>query len=114
MQVYIYATEGKYQGLHGINWCGVVDIDSIEEANEWGYEKAIDLISSYDLEEEYKDSEMEEEFYWEVHKIRSDIHMTTIELDKIAARYDRDTFIEEYCEEESVGSNERCKNCYWC
>ena len=39
MQVYIYATEGIYQDLHGINWYGVVDVDSIEEANEWGYEK---------------------------------------------------------------------------
>ena len=102
MQVYIYATEGIYQGLHGINWCGVVDVDSIEEANEWGYENAIDLISSYGLEREYEDSEMEEEVYWEVHKIRSDIQMTSKELDEIAARYDRDTFIEEYCEEECL------------
>ena len=102
MQVYIYATEGIYQGLHGINLCGVVDVDSIEEANEWGYENAIDLISSYGLEREYEDSEMEEEVYWEVHKIRSDIQMTTKELDEIAARYDRDTFIEEYCEEECL------------
>ena len=102
MQVYIYATEGIYQGLHGINWCGVVDVDSIEEANEWGYENAIDLISSYGLEREYEDSEMEEEVYQEVHKIRSDIQMTTKELDEIAARYDRDTFIEEYCEEECL------------
>ena len=102
MQVCIYATEGIYQGLHGINWCGVVDVDSIEEANEWGYENAIDLISSYGLEREYEDSEMEEEVYWEVHKIRSDIQMTTKELDEIAARYDRDTFIEEYCEEECL------------
>ena len=102
MQVYIYATEGIYQGLHGINWCGVVDVDSIEEANEWGYENAIDLISSYGLEREYEESEMEEEVYWEVHKIRSDIQMTTRELDEIAARYDRETFIEEYCEEECL------------
>lgn len=102
MQVYIYATEGIYQGLHGISWCGVVDVDSIEEANEWGYENAIDLISSYGLEREYEESEMEEEVYWEVHKIRSDIQMTTRELDKIAARHDRDTFVEEYCEEECL------------
>ena len=102
MQVYIYATEGIYQGLHGINWCGVVDVDSIEEANEWGYENAIDLISSYGLEREYKESEMEEEVYWEVHKTRSDIQMTTRELDEIAARHDRDTFVEEYCEEECL------------
>ena len=54
------------------------------------------------LEEEYEDSEMEEEVDWEVHKIRSDIQMTTKELDEIAARYDRDTFIEEYCEEECL------------
>lgn len=102
MQVYIYATEGIYQGLHGINWCGVVDVDSIEEANEWGYENAIDLISSYGLEREYEESEMEEEVYWEVHKIRSDIQMTTRELDEIAARRDRNTFVEEYCEEECL------------
>lgn len=102
MQVYIYATEGIYQRLHGINWCGVVDVDSIEEANEWGYENAIDLISSYCLEREYEDSEMEEEVYWEVYKIRSDIQMTTKELDEITAYHDRDTFIEEYCEEECL------------
>ena len=63
MQVYIYATEGSYQGLHGINWCGVVDVDSMEEANEWGYENAIDLIYSYGIERGYEDSEMEEEVY---------------------------------------------------
>lgn len=91
-----------YQGLHGINWCGVVDVDSIEDANEWGYENAIDLISSYGLEEEYEDSEMEEEVYWEVHKIRSNIQMTTKELDEIASRHDRETFIEEYCEKECL------------
>ena len=102
MQVYIYATEGMYQGLHGINWCGVVDVDSIEDANEWGYENAIDLISSYGLEEEYEDSEVEEEVCWEIHKIRSDIQMTTRELDEIAACQDRDTFIEEYCEKECL------------
>lgn len=102
MQVYIYAIEGIYQGLHGINWCGVVDVDSIEEANEWGYENAIDLISSYGLEREYEDSETEEEVYWEVHKIRNDIQMITKELDEIAAHHDRDTFVEEYCEEECL------------
>ena len=102
MQVYIYATEGIYQGLHGINWCGVVDVDSIEEANEWGYENAIDLISSYGLEREYEESEMEEEVYWEVHKIRSDIQMTTRELDEIAVCYDIYTFVDEYCEGECL------------
>ena len=102
MQVYIYATEGIYQGLHGINWCGVVDVDSIEEANEWGYENAIDLISSYGLEREYEESEMEEEVYWEVHKIRSDIQMTTRELDEVAGGRQRDTFVEECCEEECL------------
>ena len=100
MQVYIYAAEGIYQGLHGINWCGVVDVDSIEEANEWGYENAIDLIYSYGLEAEYEESCMDEEVYWEIYKIRSDIQMTTRELDELAARHDKEFFVEEYCEKE--------------
>lgn len=34
MKVYIYATEGTYQGLHGVYNCQVVDVSDIEEANE--------------------------------------------------------------------------------
>ena len=34
MRVYIYATEGTYQGLHGIYNCQVVDVNDIEEAND--------------------------------------------------------------------------------
>lgn len=98
MQVYIYAIEGMYRGMYAINWDGVIDVDSIEDANEYGYKKAISLISSHNLEEEYEKSEMEKEFYWEVHKIRSDIKMTTRELNELTYCYDKDTFIEAYCE----------------
>lgn len=44
MRVYIYATEGTYQGLHGIYNCQVNDI---EEANDYGYEMAYNVAESF-------------------------------------------------------------------
>lgn len=52
MKVYIYATEGTYQGLHGVYNCQVVDVSDIEEANEYGYEMAFNVAESYGLTDE--------------------------------------------------------------
>lgn len=100
MRVFIYATEGMYQGLHGIYWQAVVDVENREEADEYGREEAFSLIESYGLEEEYGEDyeDYAAECCWEVYKIRDDITLSTHELDKICARNDRDTFIDEYCE----------------
>lgn len=102
MQVYIYAAEGKYQGARGINWCGVVDVDSLEEVDEYGYENAIWLFSAYSHCFDEEDI-VEADVYWEAYKIRSDINMSTNELDAIAAENDKESFIEEYCEKEMWG-----------
>ena len=102
MQVFIYATEGMYQGLHGIYWQGVVEVDSREEADDWGREEAYELIESFGLEDEYDESsfDYEGECNWLVHKIRDDIHMDTHELDSICADLDYESFIEDYCDKE--------------
>ena len=52
MRVYIYATEGIYQGLHGIYNCQVVDVNDIEEANDYGYEMAYNVAESFGLNDE--------------------------------------------------------------
>lgn len=101
MLVYIYATEGIYQGLHGINACGVYEVSSIEDANEIGREMAEDLIYSFGLEEEYEDSDIEEDLYWAIHKIKEGTGKTEHELDVLCSHLGDHLFVEKYCEEEA-------------
>ena len=101
MLVYIYATEGIYQGLHGINACGVYEVSSMEDANEIGREMAEDLISSFGLEEEYEDSDIEEDLYWAIHKIKEGTDKGAHDLDVLCSRMEYSSFVREYCEEEA-------------
>lgn len=100
-KVFIYAVEGMYQGLHGVYWQGVVEVDNRKEADDWGREMAYELIESYGLEEEYEDSFIDyySECYWEVHEIKPTL-LSVKELDEICGDLDRDAFIEEYCYQE--------------
>lgn len=97
MSVYIYATEGTYQGLHGVYSCQVVDVGDIEEANEYGYEMAFNVAESYGLTDE--DEEVEQEYNWIIYSIKDSVEKTTDELDEICVRMGFETFVDEYCDE---------------
>lgn len=96
MRVYIYATEGTYQGLHGVYSCQVVDVGDIEEANEYGYEMAFNVAESYGLTDE--DEEVEQEYNWIIYSIKDSVEKTTDELDEICVRMGFETFVDEYCD----------------
>lgn len=105
MKVFIYATEGIYQGLHGISNQCVVEIKDIKEANEIGQEMAESLVEEYGLEDEYEDDDaymFDSEFNWNIYKIRDNVTESVEELDNIACREGHEIFIEEYCEEEEL------------
>lgn len=97
MRVYIYATEGTYQGLHGVYNCQAVDVSDIKEADEYGYEMAFNLAESYGLTDE--DEEVEQEYNWIIYSIKDSIEKTTDELDEICARMGFETFVDKYCDE---------------
>ena len=61
---------------------------------------AEDLISSFGLEEEYEDSDIEEDLYWAIHKIKEGIGKGAHDLDVLCSRMEYSSFVEEYCEEE--------------
>lgn len=103
MKVFIYATEGQYQGLHGIYSQEVTEVRDRAEADEIGHDMAYDLIESYGLEDEYEDDEdgIESELYWSVHLIADEYADRSVEeLDEICAYEDYKTFTEKYCGEE--------------
>ena len=117
MLVYIYAYEGHYQGLHGVeNMCVMEVSDNLEKAkkeiNEWGHEASYELIYSFGLEEEYfedYDEVSEEEWLdatcdcgWYAYKIRKDVDLSKKELDKLCCQLGAELFIAEYCEEECL------------
>lgn len=100
MKVFIHGVEGHYQGLHGIYIQAVIDVESVEEANEYAYEELEDLVERYGLDDE--DEEIEQEFNWCVYKIRDEITLTTCELDKLCNRKGMTTFISDYCEPKRI------------
>ena len=97
MRVYIYATEGTYQGLHGVYNCQVVDVEDVEEADEIGYEMAFWVAESFGLNEE--DEDIEQEYNWIIYSIKDSVKETTHELDIICARMSFETFVDKYCDE---------------
>lgn len=121
-----YATENRYQGLHGISNIFVTEAENIEDAQEECFEASIELMSSYgDIEEELReeakfclddeDEENEEkldEAFWECQCENACVQVweideekakdfSTQELDTIAYKRGYETFIEEYCIQES-------------
>ena len=94
MLVYIFACEGSYGRLHGIYDADVVEVQDIEEANEYGYEMALGVVESYDC----FDEEVEEELEWRVYKIKEGI--SAEEARAAAALHNEKGFVAEYCEEE--------------
>lgn len=113
MKVFIYACEGRYGGLHGIEDYIVEEFDNdyLEiyldkdgKLHEGEFDRLIwnDWISemSYELTERYGLSDDDIDYgvdgYWV--KIKDDIQLSTFELNKEAARLGPNLFKKTYCE----------------
>ena len=95
MLVYIFACESSYGGLHGIYDEDVIEVQDMEEANEYGYEMAESVVESYDY---CFDEENEEELEWRVYKIKEGI--SAEEARAALDSHDEESFVAEYCEGE--------------
>ena len=96
MLVYIFACEGSYGGLHGMYNEDVVEVQNIEEADEYGYEMAQDVVESYDCFDE--DEDIEQELEWHIYKIKEGISVE--EARAALGSHDEEGFVAEYCEKE--------------
>ena len=96
MLVYIFAYEGSYRGLHGMYNEDVVEVQDMEEANEYGYEMALGVVESYGCFDE--DEDIEQELGWRIYKIKEGI--SSDEARAALGLHDEDGFVAEYCEEE--------------
>ena len=96
MLVYIFACEGSYGGLHGIYDVDVVEVQDMEEANEYGYEMAEGVVESYDCFDDEED--IEQELEWRIYKIKEGI--SADEARAALGSYDEEGFVAEYCEKE--------------
>ena len=96
MLVYIFACESSYGGLHGIYDEDVVEVQDMEEANEYGYEMAQDVVESYGCFDE--DEDIEQELEWRVYKIKEGISVE--EARAALGSHDEEGFVAEYCEGE--------------
>ena len=96
MLVYIFACEGSYGGLHGMYDEDVVEVQDIEEANEYGYGMAEGVVESYDCFDE--DEDIEQGLEWRIYKIKEGI--SAEEARAAAALHDKEGFVAEYCEKE--------------
>ena len=94
MLVYIFAYEGSYHGLHGMYDEDIVEVQDMEEADEYGYEMAQGVAESYDYE--YED--IEQELEWRIYKIKEGI--SAEEARAALGSHDEEGFVAEYCEEE--------------
>ena len=94
MLVYIFACEGSYRGLHGMCNEDVVEVQDMEEANEYGYEMAEGVVESYDC----FDEEVEEELEWRIYKIKEGI--SAEEARAAVCSHNEEGFVAKYCEEE--------------
>ena len=96
MLVYIFACEGSYGGLHGIYDADVVEVQDMEEANEYGYEMALGVVESYDYFDD--DEDIEQELEWRVYKIKEGI--SAEEARAAVCSHNEEGFVAEYCEKE--------------
>ena len=96
MLVYIFAYEGSYRGLHGMYNEDVVEVQDMEEADEYGYEMALGVVESYGCFDD--DEDIEQELEWRIYKIKEGI--SADEARAALGSYDEDGFVAEYCEEE--------------
>lgn len=118
MRVVIHAYDQTYGGLHGVEDYGVITVDSIEEAEEYGSEMSYDVINSYpNIYEEFEESaELDgierDSKEWDDYindciegDIAYNIYLITKETDKsneeLALEFynDKKRFIKTYCKE---------------
>lgn len=106
MKVFIYACEDMYRGLHGIEDMRVVEVDSIEEADEYGMEMSTGVIESYDTlaDYEYEDDEDYEEALldareWYVYPIDEEKakNLSIDELNRLVCKLGHESFVDDYC-----------------
>jgi len=107
MKVFIYATEGIYQGLHGIYNQKVLEVKNIEEADWAGVEMSNSLIEEYGLEDDYYDEDgeyyVEPDFNYLIYAIADEYaSMSDKELTNIAYNMGYEDFIDKYCGEELI------------
>ena len=96
MLVYIFACESSYGGLHGIYNADVVEVQDMEEANEYGYEMAEGVVESYDCFDD--DEDIEQELEWRIYKIKEGI--SAEEARAAVCSHNEAGFVAKYCEEE--------------
>ena len=96
MLVYIFACEGSYGGLHGMYNADVVEVQDMEEANEYGYEMALGVVESYGCFDDEED--IEQELEWRIYKIKEGI--SAEEARAALGSYDEEGFVSKYCEGE--------------
>ena len=96
MLVYIFACEASYGGLHGFYDADVVEVQDMEEADEYGYEMALGVVESYG----YFDDEayIEQELEWRIYKIKEGI--SAEEARAAVCSHNEEGFVAEYCEGE--------------
>ena len=98
MLVYIFAYEDSYGGLHGMYDADVVEVQDMEEANEYGHEMALGVVESYGCFDD--DEDIEQELEWRIYKIKEGI---SAEEARAAVRlHNKEGFVAEYCEEEML------------
>ena len=98
MLVYIFAYEDSYGGLHGMYDADVVEVQDMEEANEYGYEMALGVVESYGCFDD--DEDIEQELEWRIYKIKEGI--SAEEARAAACLHNKEGFVAEYCEEEAL------------
>ena len=96
MLVYIFACEASYGGLHGMYDEDVIEVQDMEEADNYGYEMAQNVVESYDCFDDNED--VEQELEWRVYKIKEGI--SADEARAALGSYDEEGFVAGYCEEE--------------
>ena len=96
MLVYIFACEGSYGGLHGMYEEDVIEVRNMEEANNYGYEMAQNVVESYDCFDDEED--VEQELEWRVYKIKEGI--SADEARAAVCSHNEEGFVAEYCEGE--------------
>ena len=98
MLVYIFACETSYCGLHGMYDVDVVEVQDMEEANEYGYEMALGVVESYDCFDD--DEDIEQELEWRIYKIKEGI--SAEEARAAVYSHNEEGFVAKYCEGEAL------------
>ena len=98
MLVYIFACETSYCGLHGMYNVDVVEVQDMEEANEYGYEMALAVVESYDCFDD--DEDIEQELEWRIYKIKEGI--SAEEARAAVYSHNEEGFVAKYCEGEAL------------